>query len=101
MRETAPSYPETLEIVPLARPPSAAVSVPGSKSITNRALVLAAMCCRGYERFLGNVLESEDTNLMADALSELGFDIFGEPIVGGLRVGIHRSTPVTRPIPAE
>ena len=34
---------DRLEIVPLTKPPSATVRVPGSKSITNRALVLAAL----------------------------------------------------------
>ena len=38
-----PSYPDKLEIKPLTRPPHATVRVPGSKSITNRALVLAAL----------------------------------------------------------
>ena len=42
-----PPYPEKLEIVPLSRPPSATVRVPGSKSITNRALVLAALTAEG------------------------------------------------------
>ena len=37
------TYPPELEITPLAKPPSATVTVPGSKSITNRALVLAAL----------------------------------------------------------
>ena len=41
------SFPESLEIIPLSRPPSATVRVPGSKSITNRALVLAALCGEG------------------------------------------------------
>ena len=36
-------YPRQIEIVPLAKPPHATVRVPGSKSITNRALVLAAL----------------------------------------------------------
>ena len=39
--------PAELEIAPLAKPPSATVTVPGSKSITNRALVLAALCEHG------------------------------------------------------
>ena len=37
------AYPRQLTIVPLAEPPMASVRVPGSKSITNRALVLAAL----------------------------------------------------------
>jgi 3-phosphoshikimate 1-carboxyvinyltransferase len=68
------SLSETLEIVPLTKPPSAAVQVPGSKSITNRALVLAALagehsCC------LSGALRSEDTELMVEALRVLGYEI--------------------------
>ncbi|MBT4610174.1 MAG: 3-phosphoshikimate 1-carboxyvinyltransferase, partial [Gemmatimonadetes bacterium] len=37
------SLPEILEIVPWSGPPTVVVTVPGSKSITNRALVLAAL----------------------------------------------------------
>ncbi|GHT42662.1 hypothetical protein FACS189443_5900 [Planctomycetales bacterium] len=49
---------------------NAVISPPGSKSITNRALVLAALC--DDETELRGVLDSEDTELMYDALSELG-----------------------------
>ncbi len=40
-------FPDILEIQPLAWPPDCTVTVPGSKSITNRALILAALlsCC--------------------------------------------------------
>src|SRR5262249_56578809 len=81
--------------------PEARVRVRGSTSITNRALVLAAMCCRGWERCLGNFLDSEDTNLMTAALGDLGFRVIGEPILGGVRVGVNGSGPATRAIPAE
>ena len=40
---SALTYPAELAITPLAKPPTATVTVPGSKSITNRALVLAAL----------------------------------------------------------
>jgi len=78
MPETAPSYPETLEVVPLARPPAAAVSVPGSKSITNRALVLAALTARTAPCALRGALDSEDTEVMVDALRALGFRVLTE-----------------------
>jgi 3-phosphoshikimate 1-carboxyvinyltransferase len=51
-------------------PVAAEVSVPGSKSITNRALVLAALA-DGPGRIDG-ALRSRDTQLMADALRTLG-----------------------------
>ena len=68
------SYPATLEIVPLSRPPTATVRVPGSKSITNRALVLAALSgSSGYDCELRGALQSEDTEVMCDSLRALGF----------------------------
>jgi 3-phosphoshikimate 1-carboxyvinyltransferase len=69
------TYPDKLEIIPLSKPPVATVRVPGSKSITNRALVLAALSdpSRGSE--LQNVLQSEDTEVMIDALRALGFQV--------------------------
>jgi 3-phosphoshikimate 1-carboxyvinyltransferase len=79
MSESATPYPETLEIRPLERPPSAAVEVPGSKSITNRALVLAALLAgRGGVRELRGVLRSEDTEVMIEALRTLGFRVLTE-----------------------
>ena len=37
------ALPELIEIVPLKEPVRAEITVPGSKSITNRALILAAL----------------------------------------------------------
>ncbi len=64
---------ENLEIRPLRRPVDADVSVPGSKSYTNRALLIAALA-NGRSRLTG-ALESDDTRYMAGALSALGVDI--------------------------
>ncbi len=64
---------DRLEIMPLTKPPSATVRVPGSKSITNRALVLAALSGSGCE--LRGALHSEDTDVMVRALRELGFGV--------------------------
>jgi 3-phosphoshikimate 1-carboxyvinyltransferase len=58
-----------LEIYPI-RHLKATVSVPGSKSYTQRALVAAALAA-GTSR-LRNVLVSEDTNYLMDALDDLG-----------------------------
>jgi len=54
------ALPDLIEIVPLTAPVRAEITVPGSKSITNRALILAA-------------LWSEDTQIMVECLQELGF----------------------------
>ncbi len=68
-------YPPTLEIVPLTHAPDLTVSVPGSKSITNRALVLAALGSRAGGCELTGVLRSEDTEVMVDCLTKLGFEL--------------------------
>src|SRR4051794_9861114 len=67
------SLPDLIEIVPLEKPVHAAITVPGSKSITNRALILAALA--EGETVLQGALWSEDTQAMVDCLQNLGFEI--------------------------
>jgi 3-phosphoshikimate 1-carboxyvinyltransferase len=69
--------PELIEIVPLDKPVRAEITVPGSKSITNRALVLAALA--EGETTLQGALWSEDTEVMVECLRELGFMVNLEP----------------------
>src|SRR5512145_2658042 len=69
--------PEIIEIVPPRLPLNARVAVPGSKSITNRALILAAL--QDGETVLKGALWSEDTQVMVDCLRELGFMINVDP----------------------
>ncbi|MCX8996335.1 3-phosphoshikimate 1-carboxyvinyltransferase [Rhizobiaceae bacterium BDR2-2] len=61
---------DKLTILPPARPLSGAVSPPGSKSITNRALLLAGLA-KGESRLTG-ALKSDDTLYMAEALRAMG-----------------------------
>ncbi len=61
---------DMIKIQPIQRRVDADVSVPGSKSYTNRALLIAALA-NGRSRLSG-ALESDDTRYMADALSALG-----------------------------
>src|SRR5438309_7627086 len=75
MTAEASGLPPLLEIVPLAKPPSVAVEIPGSKSITNRALVLAALQSWKQECLLTGALRSEDTEVMVDGLRQLGFAV--------------------------
>ncbi len=75
MSDLPASYPETLTIEPLARPPHCSLRVPGSKSLTNRALVLAALTAAGRDCELRGVLHSEDTEVMVNALKALGFQV--------------------------
>src|SRR6516165_3942818 len=63
--------PDLIEIVPLDKPVRAEIAVPGSKSITNRALILAALA--EGETTLQGALWSEDTQVMVECLQELGF----------------------------
>jgi 3-phosphoshikimate 1-carboxyvinyltransferase len=74
---SAMPLPDLIEIVPLARPVRAEITVPGSKSITNRALILAVLS--EGEKVLRGALWSEDTQEMAAALQKLGFEVKVEP----------------------
>ena len=68
-----PPYPPTLPIQPFTRPVRGSVTLPGSKSITNRALILAALA-KGTTTLHG-ALFSRDTRIMVAALRALGFAV--------------------------
>src|SRR5215469_9752524 len=65
-------HPDQIEIIPRG-PLHATLRPPGSKSITNRALVCAALA-KGSSWLIG-ALDSEDTRVMIDALRKLGIGI--------------------------
>ncbi|MEM6656344.1 MAG: 3-phosphoshikimate 1-carboxyvinyltransferase, partial [Planctomycetota bacterium] len=65
--------PETYEVRPASKPIDARVRPPGSKSITNRALVCAALA-EGTSRLSG-ALDSDDTRVMIAAMQKLGINI--------------------------
>jgi 3-phosphoshikimate 1-carboxyvinyltransferase len=67
------ALPDLIEIVPLDKPVRAEITVPGSKSITNRAMILAALA--DGEVTLKGALWSEDTEIMFECLHKLGFEI--------------------------
>ena len=64
---------DSLEIQPLQKPLDAEVSVPGSKSYTNRALLVAALA--NGESHLTGALFSDDTDYMVQSLRKLGVSI--------------------------
>lgn len=67
-------------------PVHATVTVPGSKSQTNRALVLAALATPQGTSTIGGALRSRDTDLMIGALRALGVTVVGddtELMIGG------------------
>lgn len=63
-----------------AAPVDATVTVPGSKSQTNRTLILAALAAAGGQgtSTIRGALRSRDTDLMIGALRELGIGITGD-----------------------
>ena len=63
-------WPPTLAVAPLEAPPDATVRLPGSKSITNRALVCAALAAG--ETTLTGALRADDTEAMVGAVRSLG-----------------------------
>jgi 3-phosphoshikimate 1-carboxyvinyltransferase len=69
MLTTSPS----LQIHPIDHPLNASVRVPGSKSLTNRALLIASLA-NGTTR-LTNALFSDDSRYFAEALQTLGFAV--------------------------
>jgi 3-phosphoshikimate 1-carboxyvinyltransferase len=62
-----------MHITPINRPFNATVRVPGSKSLTNRALLIASLA--NGTTHLTNALFSDDSRYFAKALQTLGFDV--------------------------
>src|SRR3712207_963046 len=61
-----------LQVPTVSAPFRATITPPGSKSLTNRALVMAAMADGPCT--LRNVLFADDTEVMLDCLARLGFE---------------------------
>ncbi|HEY2588634.1 MAG TPA: hypothetical protein VGI81_23030, partial [Tepidisphaeraceae bacterium] len=62
-----------LLVEPITRPFNVTLAPPGSKSLTNRALVLAALATGSCA--LSNVLFADDTLVMLECLGRLGFEV--------------------------
>jgi len=62
-----------IEIQSVRKPVMGSIRPPGSKSITNRALVCAALA-KGTSTLIG-ALDSEDTQVMVEGLEVLGIDV--------------------------
>jgi 3-phosphoshikimate 1-carboxyvinyltransferase len=77
-------YPPTLAPRQAARPVDATVVIPGSKSITNRALLVAALA-EGPSELIG-ALSSDDTRYMAEALNDLGVRVTGDEAAASFQV---------------
>lgn len=85
---------DTIAIPTLNRPVDATVEIPGSKSITNRALLIAALA--SGESDLENALFSDDSQYFAECLHKLGIPITLNPHLARIQVvgmGGHIPTP--------
>ena len=83
----------SLVIPPVTAPVHGSIRPPGSKSITNRAFVCAALA-RG-ESTLTGVLDSDDTRVMAAGLAQLGSSVVPDWNAGVVRVGgVSGSLPI-------
>ena len=71
------SLPTRRPVTPLAQPPDVTVRVPGSKSLTNRALVAAALA--DGDSTLHGALFSDDTDAMVAGLRSLGVGVRADP----------------------
>jgi 3-phosphoshikimate 1-carboxyvinyltransferase len=85
------NYPPQLPLTPVGGPVGGTARVPGSKSITNRALVLAALASRTGPCELTAALRSEDTEVMLDSLGRLGFAVSADWATDTVRVGRNAS----------
>ncbi|MFM8275346.1 MAG: 3-phosphoshikimate 1-carboxyvinyltransferase [Gemmata sp.] len=92
------TYPAELAVPPLTKAPTATVTVPGSKSITNRALALAALASRESSCALTGALRSEDTEVMVECLRKLGFRVDADWARAAITLQKHGSN---RLVPAE
>ena len=70
---------DSLELKPMRRA-AGTVRLPGSKSISNRVLLLAALAAGETE--VEGLLDADDTRVMREALSRLGVSFDGKTVIG-------------------
>ncbi|MGK2948264.1 MAG: 3-phosphoshikimate 1-carboxyvinyltransferase [Acidimicrobiales bacterium] len=86
------ALPDPYPVAPLAGPLDVTVRLPGSKSLTNRALVCAALA-EGTS-VLEGALEADDTLAMVDGLQALGVEVEADWLTARLTVGGVAGRPV-------
>jgi 3-phosphoshikimate 1-carboxyvinyltransferase len=85
----------SLRVRPINHPLNATIRVPGSKSLTNRALLIAALA-NGTTK-ITNALFSDDSKYFAKALQTLGFDVQLEEASSEMTVtGLGGKIPATK-----
>lgn len=75
---------DCVAIIPVSHPLDFEVTVPGSKSLTNRALLISALAYGTTE--LRGALFSDDTRVMTGALRALGVQVDEAPATASFRV---------------
>ena len=75
---------DPLPIKPIDEPLDGSLPLPGSKSITNRALILAALAAG--ETKLEGALFSRDTRIVLAALDALGFEVSSDEAAATITV---------------
>src|SRR5258708_24726355 len=82
---------DAISIGPVSRPICGTIRPPGSKSLTNRALVVAALA-EGQSRLTG-VLDSQDTRVMVESLTRLGIRLQHDQAAATIVIDGCRGTP--------
>ncbi len=82
--------------VPCVMPVRGAVPIPGSKSVTHRALILAALA--DGESVIENALDAEDTRITAEALRRLGVHLDWQGATIRVRPPAYRWVAPTEPL---
>ncbi len=82
------TFPDEIEIKPLDHPVDATVRVPGSKSITNRALIVASLA--DETSTIENPLFSDDSYWLMDALVRLGLPVHADREASIVTIGGKR-----------
>src|SRR5260370_25403296 len=83
--------PEAIAISPVSRPVGGTIRPPGSKSLTNRALIVASLA-EGRSRLTG-VLDSDDTRVMLESLKRLGLRLEHNAAAATIEIDGCRGTP--------
>src|SRR5262245_51780541 len=78
-------------ISPVSRPVSGTIRPPGSKSLTNRALVVAALA--EGKSVLTGILDSQDTQVMVESLRRLGIQLAHDRAAATIQIEGCRGVP--------
>lgn len=84
MEDVRGEFPEELEIQPLGHPVDSTIRIPGSKSVTNRALLVAALADGAST--VHNPLISDDSFWLLDSLTRLGFPVHADHEAGAVHL---------------